>query len=212
MFALLPVRKAERSRFDRLLITWLDVITTARGHDMPDETLDIVNKTNEVIGQGLRSAIHQAGHWHRGVHLFLVTPDSQLILQRRSAQTDTFPNAWDCSSSEHVQVGESSLAAVRRGLQEELGITSPLALKPVVLFRMDYGPTDNMICTLFQAEVAQMPTCFDAQEVAALTSHSLGEVQAMLANGEVAFTRWFEHMLRWTMGQPSDLIILKAYD
>ena len=41
----------------------------------------------------------------------------------------------------------------RRGLQEELGLTTVRDLKPVVQFRMDYGPNDNMACELWQAAI-----------------------------------------------------------
>jgi len=64
---------------------------------MAEEIFDIVNQDNIVIGQELRRIVHQTGLWHRGVHVFLFTPDRKLLVQKRSQTRDTFPSTLDCS-------------------------------------------------------------------------------------------------------------------
>jgi len=56
------------------------------GTSMPDELLDIVDAADQVIGQDLRAAVHLRGLQHRGVHIFLVTPDGKLLVQQRGRQ------------------------------------------------------------------------------------------------------------------------------
>lgn len=175
---------------------------------MPDEYLDVVNAQNEVIGQEPRRVVHRDGSWHRGVHVFLFTPDRRLLIQQRSQATDTFPGAWDCSMSEHLRVDEVYQDAVLRGLGEELGIEAPMPLKRLVLFRMDYGPTDNMICELYEAECGEIALEIDPHEIAQIAYHTVPDIAAMMTSGEATFTRWFDHMLRWYTGQPNDLYIL----
>ena len=62
-----------------------------------DELLDIVDDNDDVIGQELRSIIHQRGLQHRGVHVFLFTGDGKLLVQKRSKDRAASPSAWDCS-------------------------------------------------------------------------------------------------------------------
>ena len=89
---------------------------------MKDEFFDIVNDQNEVVGLEKRQVVHQTGLCHRGVHVFLFTPDRRLLIQKRSQTRDKFPGTLDCSVSEHLKPGESYLDAAVRGLREELGI------------------------------------------------------------------------------------------
>lgn len=67
---------------------------------MADELIDVVSNDDVVIGTELRSIVHQYGLQHRGVHVFLVTPDTQLLVQLRSRHKEEFPLALDCSISE----------------------------------------------------------------------------------------------------------------
>ena len=89
---------------------------------MADELLDIVNDSDEVTGQAMRSVVHQQGLWHRGVHVFLFNEQGEMLIQKRSADRANSPSLWDCSVSEHVKAGESYLEAAMRGLKEEMGV------------------------------------------------------------------------------------------
>ena len=109
---------------------------------MAEEYVDIIDENNEVVGQEARRIVHKTGLWHRGVHVFLFTPDGRLLVQKRSQTRDTFPGRLDCSVSEHLKVGESYFASAVRGLGEELGIDG-ISLTRLVQFKMNYGPNDN---------------------------------------------------------------------
>jgi isopentenyldiphosphate isomerase len=97
---------------------------------VPEEYLDVVDENNRVIGREERGIIHRTGLWHRGVHIFLFTPDRKLLVQERSLQ-QLSPNLPDCSVSEHLKAGESYPDAARRGLREELGIAQ-ISLKQIL--------------------------------------------------------------------------------
>ncbi len=52
---------------------------------MPGETmLEIVDDSDTVIGVRSREEIHTLGLRHREVHVWFVTPDNDIIFQRRS--------------------------------------------------------------------------------------------------------------------------------
>jgi isopentenyl-diphosphate delta-isomerase type 1 len=172
-----------------------------------EELLDIVAENNQVIGQEKRSIVHQSGLWHRGVHIFLFTPEQKLVIQQRSRHRRQSPGALDCSVSEHLKAGESYLAGAIRGLEEELGIKQA-PLRRLVQFKMDYGPGDNMISTLYEGTVDREAIQTDANEVERIIYHSISETEELLAQGEVLYSRWFEQLLLWYVGKSSDIQVI----
>jgi isopentenyldiphosphate isomerase len=178
---------------------------------MPDELLDIVDDDDLVIGQELRAVVHQRGWQHRGIHIFLVTPENKLVVQQRGRHRGTSPLALDCSVSEHVKAGEGYRAAALRGLAEELGLRKA-EIHALIKFKMDYGPNDREICQLYEGRNDD-PTRlhFDPVEVEQVAAYSLDELDTLIGNGQVAFSSWFVQLIRWYMDRPSDLQVLKNY-
>jgi len=86
------------------------------------EMLDIVNESDEVIGQAPRSEVHAKQRMHRAVHILLFNCAGEIFLQLRSMTKDTNPGCWDSSAAGHVDAGEDYEACAVRELQEELGI------------------------------------------------------------------------------------------
>ena len=169
-----------------------------------EEFLDIVAENNQVIGQEKRSVVHQSGLWHRGVHIFLFTPEHKLVIQQRSKRRKQSPGALDCSVSEHLKAGESYLAGAIRGLKEELGIEQ-VSLQRLVQFKMNYGPGDNMISILYEGTVDVEAIRTDANEIERIIYHSISEAEELLAQGGVLYSRWFEQLLLWYLGKSSDI-------
>ena len=103
---------------------------------MPDELFDVVNEEDVVIGQELRSIVHQRGLWHRGVHVLLFTREGKLLVQQRSKNRPHAPLALDCSVSEHVKAGEDYLTAAMRGMKEEMNVEGALKRPSVASFSL----------------------------------------------------------------------------
>jgi len=175
---------------------------------MFDELFDIINEEDKVIGQELRSVVHQRGLWHRGAHVFLFTGDGKLLVQQRSKDRMHSPLALDCSVSEHVKAGEDYHTAAIRGLQEELGVVG-IELKPLVKFKMNYGQGDNEISRLYQGTVEPILMQFDPVEIERIDYYSLDELKEMLGNDAHNFSYWFEQIFQWYMGNPSALQVLE---
>lgn len=176
---------------------------------MSDEFIDVVSQDDTIIARELRSVVHERGLTHRGVHVFLFTPDGRLLVQQRSRHRDTAPLALDCSVSEHVKSGEDFSMAARRGLMEELGI-SETTLSWVAYFEFCYGPNDNKISQLFEGVVLPDAVQIDIQEVDRVMYYSLPELLAIRDAKSAQFSRWFEQLLLWYARKPSQLHILKA--
>ncbi|XOV81939.1 MAG: NUDIX domain-containing protein [bacterium] len=71
-----------------------------------------------------RKTVHQQGLWHKSSQVFVFNRQGDLLLAQRAQDKDLYPGLWDYSVGEHLQPGETHLAAAHRGLDEELGITN----------------------------------------------------------------------------------------
>jgi isopentenyl-diphosphate delta-isomerase len=174
--------------------------------NMTDELLDIVNDEDVVTHQEMRSTAHQLGLQHRGVHVFLFTPNGKMLVQKRSADRAASPSMLDCSVSEHVKAGESYLDAAMRGMKEEMGVDG-IEVRPLVKFRMNYGPNDNEISILYEGLVNPDKLKFDPIEIEEINYYSVDELQEMIKEGNVKFCSWFIELLNWHLGKSSKMII-----
>ncbi len=90
---------------------------------MSQEYFDLLDEYGNKIGKTkLRSEVHRDGDWHKGVHIWVINNNNDILLQRRCATKDSNPNMLDISSAGHLQVGDSSLDAAIRELKEELNL------------------------------------------------------------------------------------------
>jgi isopentenyl-diphosphate delta-isomerase len=176
---------------------------------MTDELLDIVNDEDIIIGQEMRSTVHQLGLQHRGVHVLLFTRDGKMLVQKRSADRAASPSMLDCSVSEHVRAGESYFVAALRGMKEEMGVTG-VEINPLVTFRMNYGINDNEISRIFEGIVDPEKVKFDPVEIEEIGYFSVAEIREMMKKGKVKFCGWFIEILNWHLGEPSKLSILQS--
>lgn len=83
-------------------------------------------------------------------------------------------------------------------------------MRPLI-FQMDYGPNDREICTLYEGRVDPAQVHFDPLEVEWIAAYSLAELDALIQAGRVAFSDWFVQLIRWNLGKPSGLHVMKSY-
>ena len=89
-----------------------------------------------------RSVAHSKGILHRTAHVWIIKEVDgrwQVLLQKRSAEKDSYPGMYDTSSAGHIPAGMEPLASARRELAEELGIcASEDELQFIGTFRTQY--------------------------------------------------------------------------
>ena len=96
------------------------------GND-PTELLMVVDQNDQPLGAMGRATIHRDKLLHRAVHVLLVNPHGELLLQKRSYRKDRFPRRWDSSAAGHVDADESYQDCAVRELREEVGVEATLA-------------------------------------------------------------------------------------
>lgn len=101
---------------DMILFQYMDVM----------EYFDIVDEngvpTGETVG---RTEAHDKGIRHRTAHVWVVRMHGgkpQVLLQKRTADKESFPGCYDTSSAGHIVAGDEPLPSAIRELGEELGI------------------------------------------------------------------------------------------
>ena len=90
------------------------------------EMFDIYDENLTHIGVKARAAVHTDGDWHKVFNCWVIYRDDDgqdwVILQKRAATKDTFPDMLDISAAGHYEAGESTRDGIRE-LEEELGLS-----------------------------------------------------------------------------------------
>ena len=107
------------------------------------EYLDIVDESGQPTGKVIsRRDAHDRGILHRTAHVWVIRKKNgrtEILLQKRSEEKESFPGMFDTSSAGHIPAGEEPLAAAIRELSEELGIIAdPDQLEEAGTFRIRY--------------------------------------------------------------------------
>jgi isopentenyldiphosphate isomerase len=92
----------------------------------PSELFDVITADGTRTGRvKSRADVHRDGDWHRAIHVWVAGLDAIgspfLMVQRRSAGKDTWPNRFDATVGGHYRAGEI-LADTLREVEEEIGI------------------------------------------------------------------------------------------
>lgn len=89
------------------------------------EELILVDEKDNEIGSGEKMDVHVKGKLHRAFSLFMYDPESgEMLIQKRAKGKYHSGGLWTNSCCSHPRKGESLEEAVRRRVEEELGIVS----------------------------------------------------------------------------------------
>ncbi len=87
------------------------------------ELIDILDAGGSPTGRTKpKPDVHRDGDWHRAVHIWILTPDDRILVQRRALVKENNPGLWDVSCAGHISAGESVIDAAIREAHEELGL------------------------------------------------------------------------------------------
>jgi isopentenyl-diphosphate delta-isomerase len=161
---------------------------------MAEERLILVDEKNRAAGFGGKNAVHRAGLLHRAFSIFIVDDKGRLLLQKRSAKKYHSGGLWANSCCGHPRPGEQTIAAARRRLDEELGLSAPLAFRFFSRYRaaLDGGMTENEFVYVYFGPLTAPPEPAPA-EVSGVEFASPEEIKGRIAREPEAFTYWLRH-------------------
>jgi isopentenyl-diphosphate delta-isomerase type 1 len=172
------------------------------------ELLSVVDENDKFIRAEDRKIVHSSTMWHRGIHVFVYNPKKEMLVQKRSSDKDKYPNTYDCSISGQVNAGETYRTSATRELKEELRIRN-VDIKPVIRFRMPYGPKDYHICKLFECSYdGKIKSNKEISEIKFLNAE---ELKRIMRDQPKMFTPWFVEMLKWHFNMKNKLHIFEIY-
>lgn len=112
------------------------------------ELLDLRRKDGSLTGEVKeRTQVHRDGDLHGTAHVWLVRrrPDgssAEVLLQKRSANKDSFPGCYDISSAGHLPAGQDFLESALRELSEELGLAASPEELQELFTHIDFQETE----------------------------------------------------------------------
>lgn len=148
---------------------------------MFNEKWDVLDENGKRTGKTTlrRKCILKSGEYHLVVHIWVVSKDGRVLLQRRSEHKKLMPGEWAATGGAAV-AGEDSFTAAKRELQEELGIRSnEQSLKKLTRIKRRNSLVDMWTITVNPDECALK---LQRSEVAEAKWVSLPEFKNMIEN------------------------------
>ena len=160
------------------------------------EYFDIVDEAGTPTGKIVsRAEAHEKGILHRTAHVWIVRElngRTEVLLQKRSENKDSFPGMYDTSSAGHIPAGDEPLSSALRELKEELGVTAaPDELTYIGTFRIQYEKVfhdrlfrDNEVTRVYVYTKPVDAFTLQESEVSEVRWFDLNEVWSEISSGD----------------------------
>ncbi len=164
---------------------------------MGDRVVLVDEDDNEMGTAGKADAHRGDGELHRAVSVFVFDPDGRLLLQRRAETKYHFAGLWANTCCSHPRPGEDVVAAGRRRLREEMGITVPLRRAGSFVYRAvdpRSGLVEHELDHVLVGAFAGAPS-LDPAEAQDWAWVDVPELRRRLAAGDGRYAPWLEPAL-----------------
>lgn len=124
------------------------------------ELVVLLDEDGRAVGtEPKRSVHHESTPLHLAFSCYVFDADGALLLTQRARSKPTWPGAWTNSVCGHPLPGEELAAAVRRRVQDEIGVRLDSVDLALPAFRyqavMDNGVRENEMCPVFVATTTE---------------------------------------------------------
>lgn len=142
-----------------------------------DELVDLLDDDGHVIGTVTRGQMRADRSRHRTVFIAVTNSAGEVLVHRRAAWKDVWPDHWDIAVGGVVTANEPWEAAAARELAEELGVM------PELTYLGEDSYADDVVRELARVYLARCdgPFRFDDGEVVEVAWVSMDHLRAWLA-------------------------------
>ncbi len=147
------------------------------------EKWDILDQNGKFSGKTTfrNKAYLKSGEYHLVVHIWVVSKDGKILIQRRSENKKLMPGEWAATGGAAIS-GEDSFTAASRELFEELGITSNKdTLKKALRLKRRNSLLDIWF---MRKDISVKELKLQESEVAEAKWVTLEELKGMIINGD----------------------------
>jgi len=157
------------------------------------EQVILVNESDQAIGTMEKMEAHEKGLLHRAFSILLFNSQGQLLLQKRAASKYHSAGLWTNTCCSHPLPGEAMEDAVKRKLNQEMGIDlqPAFAYKFIYKAALDNGLTEHELDHVFTGTFDGTPV-INTAEVEAWKFIDLKALREDMEQHPEKFTFWFK--------------------
>lgn len=157
------------------------------------ELLILVDAGDNEIGMLDKTSVHTQGLLHRAFSVFIFNSMGFLMLQRRAESKYHSPGLWSNTCCSHPRKGETTFAASRRRLKEEMGFRCQLRPAFTFTYRAEFasGLIEHEFDHVYFGKSDKMPKP-DPVEVMDWKYISMKELQKDLLARPDHYTEWLK--------------------
>ena len=158
-----------------------------------EELVVLVDEHDNQVGLMPKMEAHEKAILHRAFSVFVFNDQGELILQQRAATKYHSPLLWTNTCCSHQRDGETSLAAGKRRLQEEMGFVCDLTEVFQFVYKapFDNGLTEHELDHVMIGTYNGEPNV-NPEEVASHKWMSLEDVKNDMEDNPQQYTAWFK--------------------
>jgi len=162
---------------------------------MRREEVILVDELDRDTGIAEKLDAHRRGLLHRAFSVIIENEHGDVLLQRRAATKYHSPGLWSNAACGHPRPGETTDAAARRRLFEELGMSTDLREIGQVTYRARVGDLiEHEIDHVFVGRANEEPHP-DPVEVSECRWISVEALRAAMRESPAEYTPWLEHVM-----------------
>ena len=158
-----------------------------------EELVVLVDEHDNQVGLMPKMEAHEKAILHRAFSVFVFNDQGELMLQQRAATKYHSPLLWTNTCCSHQRDGETSLAAGKRRLQEEMGFVCDLTEVFQFVYKapFDNGLTEHELDHVMIGTYSGEPN-INPEEVASHKWVSLEYVKNDMEDNPQQYTAWFK--------------------
>lgn len=158
-----------------------------------EEQVILVNENDEPIGQMGKLQAHEEARLHRAFSVFILNDNNELMLQQRAGHKYHSPLLWTNTCCSHQRMGETSLSAGKRRLEEEMGFVTELKELFSFIYKapFDNGLTEHEFDHVMIGYYNDEPR-INPDEVADWKWENLDDVREDIQRNPEIYTAWFK--------------------
>jgi isopentenyl-diphosphate delta-isomerase len=161
-----------------------------------DETLILVDESDNRAGYATKSEVHELGLLHRAFSIFIFNTRGNLLLQRRALTKYHSAGLWTNTCCGHPVKGEEVKNAAYRRLKEEMSMVADI--EEICTFRyrakLENGLIENELDHIYCGVSDILPDP-NPKEVAEWKFASSNELIQDLSKNPASYTAWFKLIL-----------------